>query len=132
MSRGRLLLVDDDALILNAVGRLLRRAQFDVVCCDSIATAREALATGPRFDVLLLDAHLGTECGYAFAEEMRTTRPHVRIVMLTGAKELEPPGFGIRVLEKPLRSADLIAEIERIPAPFAVVDSRQSLRLLSP
>ncbi len=80
---GRVLVVDDDALIRRVAGRSLTRAGFEVATADSIWQARYLVATD-RFDVAILDYFLGDERGSDFIAPLRAASPAIRIVVVSG------------------------------------------------
>src|SRR2546421_1096579 len=88
MSRDRqtVLVVDDDASI-----RLLCRVNLElegwrVLEAASIGAARSQMSAEP-VDVVLLDVHVGTEDGFAFADELRQLRPETAVALLTGSAD---------------------------------------------
>jgi DNA-binding NtrC family response regulator len=84
--RQTVLVVDDDASI-----RLLCRVNLElegwrVLEAASIAAARAQMGAEP-VDVVLLDVHVGTEDGFAFADELRQLRPKTPVALLTGSAD---------------------------------------------
>lgn len=78
-----LLLLDDDAVLRQRLGRALDKRGFETKQAGTIAEARAfARRNPPAF--ALLDMRVGTENGLDFVPELRRMRPHCRIVMLTG------------------------------------------------
>ena len=89
-SKPRLLLVDDDALVLRAVSRLLRGRGYDVESAASVASALERLS-GAAFDVVITDLSLADGSGLdvldatragavVMADPCHTLPSHVRSV----------------------------------------------------
>jgi ActR/RegA family two-component response regulator len=82
--RGRVLVVDDDALIRTVAERWLTRASFEVATTGSTWQARSLAATG-RFDVAILDYFLGgDERGPDLIPPLRATSPAIRVVVMSG------------------------------------------------
>jgi ActR/RegA family two-component response regulator len=82
--RQRVLVVDDDPLILKAGARALAAAGCDVTLAD---TARAALAAmeGRTFDLAILDYFLGrASCGCDLIVPLRAGSPEARIVVVSG------------------------------------------------
>ena len=82
--RGRILLVDDEDLVLRSIKRVLR--DHDVVC---MLSAREALALidgGERFDLVLSDVVMQGMSGIEFYEALRRRHPDMArdLVFLSG------------------------------------------------
>jgi CheY-like chemotaxis protein len=83
--RGRLLIVDDEELVLRTVNRMLS-GEHDVVC---VATAQEALALcrkGEAFDLVLCDLMMPDMTGMDLHQELSRVAPEqaARMVFLTG------------------------------------------------
>lgn len=118
MSGGNtVLVVDDDAAI-----RLLCRVNLEldghrVLDAETIDAAR-TLLDGETVDVVLLDVHVGPGDGRDFLRELRETRPHVPVAMLTGTADMEavssaaPDGM----IPKPFTLEQLRDTVERLAA----------------
>ncbi len=79
----KLLLVDDDRLFLKQLSRAMERRGFTVVAATSGGEARRlAEAEHPQFAVV--DLRLENENGLDLVPDLRTIRPDMRIVILTG------------------------------------------------
>lgn len=78
-----LLLLDDDEVLRNRLGRALAARGFCLRMAASLAEAREAVRqTPPTFAVL--DLRLEDGSGLEIVRTIRAVRPEARIVMLTG------------------------------------------------
>jgi two-component system response regulator RegA len=84
MGGGRsLLLVDDDAPLRRSLTRALERRGFQVLAAEGLAEAREhARRHRPEFAVL--DMRLTEGSGLDLVHTLRTMRPDMRIVIVTG------------------------------------------------
>ena len=110
------LVVDDDPSI-----RLLCRVNLEldgieVAEASTIAEARERLDAS-SFGVVLLDVHVGPDSGLDLLEELRRTRPDLRIALLTGTegadlREADPDA----VVGKPFTLDELRRTVERLSA----------------
>jgi signal transduction histidine kinase/CheY-like chemotaxis protein len=83
--RGRVLLVDDDPLIGNAIRRILT-GDHDVTLLTSARQAFDSIAGGDRFDVILCDMMMPVMTGMEFYDQLlEVVRDQAeRIVFLTG------------------------------------------------
>lgn len=83
------LLVDDHALIRDALRSLLRELRPEVTCLEAGdgAGLQAALATHPRIDLVLLDVHLPDVDGLTLLARLRTERPATAVVMLSAATD---------------------------------------------
>lgn len=82
--RGRLLLVDDDAMLLRSMKRVLR--DHDLVCLESAREALALLERGERFDLILSDLMMPDLTGMDFYELLLALDVDQarRVVFITG------------------------------------------------
>jgi CheY-like chemotaxis protein len=78
----RVLLVEDETIIRQALKHFLTRDGYEVCCAESGEQALELLPRG--FDVLLTDLALGGVNGYQVADRFRQICPGGRAILLTG------------------------------------------------
>jgi CheY-like chemotaxis protein len=98
------LLVEDDLPSREAMGELLESFGLQHT---SVASAEEALklASTQRYDILLSDISLPGLSGDALARALRSTQPHLRILLMSGYGESAEIGQairGARLLAKPV------------------------------
>jgi Na+/proline symporter/signal transduction histidine kinase/ActR/RegA family two-component response regulator len=118
----RVLCVEDDPNILDAMRELLTRWNIEVSCAATVAEARELLRTR-TVDLVLADYHLGGEpLGLDALDELVPPRPSGprpgALVTADGTAALaqRASALGLRVLHKPLRPAALRALIVALTA----------------
>jgi FixJ family two-component response regulator len=113
-------LVDDDAPLRKALGRLLRSVGFSV---ETFGTAEDFLAAehAPPPDCLVLDIHLGTLSGFDVHERLRAAGVSIPTVFITGhddavtrerARRLGAAGY----VRKPFDEDSLVSAIDRAMA----------------
>jgi len=78
-----LLLVDDDAPLLNRLARAMERRGFEVRTADSVASGIRAAEQDPP-DYAVVDLRLADGSGLDVVARLRSARADTRIVMLTG------------------------------------------------
>jgi len=112
----RIAVVDDEASVRTALGRLLRLARFEVqtFACgeefiDSLATRRPACA--------LLDIHMPAMTGFDVQARLRAMGIHLPVVFITASDDVSlsekvVAEGGIRLLRKPFSNAELLDAIE--------------------
>ena len=108
--------VDDEASVRTALGRLLRLARFEVKTfasgeefIDSLAMHRPACA--------LLDIHMPAMTGFDVQARLRAMDIHLPVVFITASDDLSlsekvVAEGGIRLLRKPFSNAELLEAIE--------------------
>ncbi len=84
----RVLCVDDESRVLDALGRLLR-GRYEVVTASSGAAGLEVLASGDPFAVVVSDMRMPSMNGAEFLRRVRETAPATTRMLLTGHAELE-------------------------------------------
>ena len=86
MTRGRVLSIDDESMVTQAVRRLLAQ-RYQVATVDDAKVAFGLLQSGARFDAIICDVFMPLMNGMDFYEKVRALDPDqaARIVFLTGA-----------------------------------------------
>ena len=81
----RILVVDDDPILREAIGRRLRRSDHVVVTAENadVALAHAELGRVP-FDVVITDVHMPGMSGLDLATALIERRPWQRVIMMTG------------------------------------------------
>ncbi len=117
---GRILVVDDDAVIAQFVARVLMRAGYDVVQATAPLEVPAMLAEAePSFDLVITDHTMPGMTGLELSDRIQTWRPGFPVVLLSGYSEFagreDPRKHGLReVLMKPVPIAVLAATVTRI------------------
>lgn len=79
------LVVDDDAEVRTVIGRCLRKFKVEIVQAGSLAEARRLLRKkSAKFSLVFLDKCLPDGDGVTFWQEIRSTRPDLAVVIITG------------------------------------------------
>lgn len=118
--RRRLLLVDDEPMLLSAMARLLRRSGYEV---DVAADGREALSCLARtdYDLVITDVRMPVLDGKGLLRRMHADHRAIPVIVLTGygdASDSELRALGAsEVLGKPTELGTLRAAIARCIAP---------------
>jgi two-component system, response regulator RegA len=125
-SAGRVLVIDDDEVLLNVVGRALRAAGFQVISATSAEEGLERfMAVKP--DCAVVDVYLPGLDGFAFVERARALAPEVPMLILSGlegvdhqrkavqvgARQFLPKAIDVRDLERHIRDAMVSARSEQ-------------------
>ena len=106
MGRKQILVVDDDAMVLDAVRMALTFYGYAVETASSAAEALQKLP-GACFDVVVTDLKMPGMIGSALASEIKKRQPALPVILLTGyPPEVRPAGVD-KVLLKPFSTLDL-------------------------
>jgi DNA-binding NtrC family response regulator len=112
------LVVDDDADVLDSVCASLGALGYTVECVSSGLAALDVLDDRSKeIDLLLTDVVMPGLHGFNLSRMARLRRPDLRVLYMSGYTDFERiledtgPRFG-KLLQKPFRPADLGREIE--------------------
>ncbi|MBI5245040.1 MAG: response regulator transcription factor [Elusimicrobia bacterium] len=120
MARFRILVVDDDPVVIELVTETLTGAGYDVQAASSASAARSFLGRG-KFDLAVLDRKLPDGDGMSLCVEMRD-KPALRdipVLFLTARSAVEDRVTGLRsggddYLVKPFDLEELFARVEAL------------------
>lgn len=117
-ARGRrILVVDDEPALLDAVEHAFERAGHDVVACRSFEDARSKILS-ERFDALVTDVRLGAFNGLQLAVIARANDPDLGIIVFSGFDDPvlrgEATGLGAAYLVKPVTAEMLMDELAKL------------------
>ncbi|HEY3666039.1 MAG TPA: EAL domain-containing response regulator [Polyangiaceae bacterium] len=113
----RVLLVDDDSAVRNALRRVLERRGYDVVTASSGVEALERLAAG-GFDVLISDVRMPGMTGLGLLRAVRGYDLDLPVILVTGNPDLASAAEAVEhgafhYLIKPVESERLGQVLER-------------------
>jgi DNA-binding NtrC family response regulator len=106
----RILIVDDEALILTAVERALVRVGYTIAKAQSVKELGEALKKAP-FDLLITDIYMQEITINEVIERVRETSPAVKVLKMSGSANKEEDG---NFLEKPFSIEALRQQVKDI------------------
>jgi PAS domain S-box-containing protein len=125
----RVLVVEDQLTVLNAVIKILEAVGFEVARAGSAADARIAMASSGPFDLLFTDIMLaGPESGIVVAQHARRVTPGIHVILTTGFTDYcidsaEIVELNAKFLMKPYRRVALYDIIrEMFPQTRAISD----------
>lgn len=126
VDKGRVLVVDDEASVLDILGRHLAALGYDVVTADSVKAA-SGMTAGERFDVALVDLRLSDGDGLELIRCFQSEDPGLRSVIMTENATVESTIEALRLnvfdfIQKPF---DLVRIGEVVDAAVAGADMRR-------
>jgi CheY-like chemotaxis protein len=120
-ARPRLLVVDDDADILSAVGDVLEDEGYDVVTAENGAEALAHLQGDPLPQLILLDLMMPVMDGWTLLrrmrEDVRLQSVPIVIMSAAGARAKSTIPDSISLLTKPLDLSVLLDTIRQTATP---------------
>jgi len=119
--RGRILVVDDEEMLLRVIRRLLEDAGHEVICTSAAHEALALIQRGEQFDVILCDLTMPIMTGIEFYETLLDQRPSLahRIVFVSGgaisakAADFLESVSNLRI-QKPFKGATLCEVVQRL------------------
>jgi len=116
----RVLLVDDDDLIQEAVGSLLQVLGHSTAIAGCGEVALELLEQGLACDVVILDLHMPGLGGAKTLSRLRTLRPELPVLLATGNADQEA-----------VRLVGAHTSVTLLPKPYALGELRRHLAKIS-
>jgi CheY-like chemotaxis protein len=100
----RVLVVDDDVLVLEVVAFMLEELGCETILARSGTEALGTIAEDQTIDVLVADINMPGLDGSALATRARNFRPELAVILLTGGVS---DNQGFPLLRKPFAQSDL-------------------------
>jgi two-component system C4-dicarboxylate transport response regulator DctD len=126
----RVLIVDDERDVREALGQTIELAELDVVRAGSFVEAKDYI--DPSFDgVIVTDLRMPGRDGFFLLDHVRKIDPDLPVILLTGegdvplaVKAISDGAFAF--LEKPCGAKDFLATVERaLQARASVMENRR-------
>ena len=113
MHAARVLVVDDDALLLRIVSQMLWHEGYEVLASGSAHEALQIVRSIGPVDLILTDMVMPGMSGTELVHEIAALSPQTPSVLMT-AVLIDPSGIpeGVPVLRKPFSKRDLICAVE--------------------
>ena len=134
-SQGRLLLVDDNSIILTATARILRAAKFEVMTASDGQLAFTLLRQYP-FEAVFSDVSMPTMDGLQLLREVHAKDPHMPVVLMTGGPSMQAAitaleHGALRYLLKPVDPDQLTQIAREAVLQYRLAESkREALKVL--
>ncbi|MEE4252346.1 MAG: response regulator [Alcanivoracaceae bacterium] len=132
-----LLLLEDDDVLRQHLGRKLERHQYQVIDCATLSDALQAISKSALIDVAVLDQNVGHDNGLDLITPLLEKFPSCRILILTGYGSIPAAVAATRrgarnYLTKPASLKDILSAIgdqAELPMP-SLPDAPPSLERL--
>lgn len=116
-----LMIVDDEEIILNGIGDVVRASGLPLRSVQTARSAGEALSllTANPCDILLTDIRMPDMDGLEMVGRAKALWPDIRVIFLTGYRDFEYATAALRLdsddfLVKPAPDGKLLEAIERV------------------
>ena len=124
MNGKSVLIMDDDAILLNVVCSMLEFAGYQAFatqdCAEAVLSYQDAKQSGNSFDAVILDLHIGRgKGGKETVQELLEIDPDVRAIVASGDTTdramMDHKTFGFRcVLQKPFTMEEMVQALESV------------------
>ena len=116
MSKGQILVVDDEHGIRTLLSEVLNIAGFQVTMAADGLDALNQIRKN-KFDLVLLDVNLPKVDGFAILEKIRASAPTQPIIMISARTEKDDVTHGLRLgaddyIRKPFSVEELVLRVE--------------------
>jgi two-component system, cell cycle response regulator CpdR len=98
------LLVDDEALVLDNTADMLANLGCEVITASNGTEALAKLEADDRINILMTDVNMPGLGGFELAKIATRIRPGLQVILLSG---LEAEGHGLPLIRKPFRECDI-------------------------
>ncbi len=112
-----ILVVEDEAIVLRVVTKILKRAGFTVLSASNSAEARQFVSKFPAtIHLLLSDVEMPDIAGPDLAIELKAIRPELRVILMSGHADgaLLVLNYGWHFMRKPFLAALLVATVKDV------------------
>jgi CheY-like chemotaxis protein len=106
----RVLVVDDDALVLEVTAAMLNDLGCEVVTALCGDDALQRLERDQSIEILITDINMPKMDGYQLVDRAHAIRSGLKVIMLSGR---EPEGHGFPFIRKPFLEEDLFETMRR-------------------
>ena len=124
-AKQRIMVVDDEKMLLILTGELLREAGYDVITAQSGFECLDLFRISPRkFDLVLLDLNMPLMDGEETFQRLRALRPDLRVMLCTGCVQQERLNHMLEAglcgfIQKPLGPKEYVASVRAVLASAA-------------
>ena len=131
-NKPRILVVDDDRIILDSIGEFLRLEGFEVVSAASFPQAVGAMEK-QSIDLVITDVNMPGGNGFELLHVLRKRFPDTVVMMMTGYGTIESAVESIKMgafdyLTKPIVDDELKVCVERAVAQQAIIRENRVLK----
>ncbi len=116
--RRRVLIVDDDKMIVELIQHALSGQGFDAICCENGEAALECV-TRAFFDIIVVDYRMPGMCGAEITKLLKAQCPNTFIIGISGQNKIRDflEAGADAFIQKPFLVKELISTINRLTGP---------------
>jgi len=131
-AKARILLVDDDRIVLESLCGLLAADGYDISTASDVASAMTALDAAP-FNLVITDVSMPTCDGFELLRRVRARHEDIQVILMTGYGTIESAVEAIKqgaydYLTKPVIDDDVRMAVQRALARQELLAENRNLR----
>lgn len=111
MSKGSVLIVDDELLNREMVGRMMEALGYEVLSAECGEIALGIFKANPDITILITDLNMAKMDGYELIREIKKIKKDVKVILMSGCDVAFVPE-GARFLKKPFKYEELRVTVE--------------------
>ena len=132
VEKGRILIVDDDRIVVDSLSEFLRLEGYDVTGDPGVAQAIEAIEQEP-FNLVITDVNMPQSDGFELLRTLHDRWPDIVTIVVTGYGTIESAVEAIKMgaydyLTKPLSDDEIRLVVQRAVAQQSLLKENRSLR----
>ena len=131
-ARGRILLVDDDSIILDSLGEFLRLEGYEIDAVGSVAAALAAIGK-QTYHLVITDVNMPQADGFELLRTLHDRHPEIVAIVITGYGTIESAVEAIKMgaydyLTKPLGDDEIRLVVQRAMQQQSLLRENRTLR----
>src|SRR5258708_33904267 len=135
-TKPRLLILDEDRIIVQSLSQFLRREGYDVTGCDAPEAAMNCLDAN-RYELLLADVNMPGIKPADFLRDLKRRHPHLVVIVITGYGSIEGAAEATKMgafdyLTKPIVDEEIRTVVEKAARQQSLLFEKKTLEQLLP
>ncbi len=117
MESKKILIVDDEEGVRESL-KLILSDHYNLILTEDGAQALDCLKNAPDIGLVLMDIKMPKLSGLDVLEKMKSVRPDLKVIMVTGYKSVETAAEAVRLgacdyIIKPFKSEDVLKAVKK-------------------
>jgi DNA-binding NtrC family response regulator len=128
----KVLIIDDEQDILDVLKLILGKEEYEVFTALNGEAAVE-ITRNNNIDLVLCDLNLGEESGLSILKSLKTIRPDIYFIVITGFGSIETAVEAMKVgafdfIEKPIRRHNILKVVEKAFENLYLIKENKALK----
>jgi two-component system, cell cycle sensor histidine kinase and response regulator CckA len=114
VAAARILVVDDEPIVLQLVSKVLETAGYRVLAAPGPQQALEIVKTQAQLDLVMTDVVMPEMCGPRLVSEIKALAPRTPVMLISGCVPNGDLPKGVPFVGKPFSPRGLLAAVEKV------------------